>query len=150
MFKRRRSIGLNTGGKARAKLHAVCPHLVQIGNILPCEDASSRKDGDLHRRTNIGDDISYRLICTEVSACFLSFDDNCRCTKLFGNLGKLCRRDDRNNRRTGLLAKLEHIAGEPRTGDYEVNALVNRNFNSISEVACGDHLIDANNPIGRE
>ena len=85
-----------------------------------------------------------------MSARLLALDNNSRRAEFFGNLCQLRRGDNRHNRCAGLLAKLEHIAGKSRTCDHEINALVNRNFNGIGEVTRRDHLVDANDPIGRK
>ena len=123
---------------------------MQIGNILPGQNASGSKDGNLHRCTHIGDDIAHGLVRAKMSAGLFSLDNNCSRAEFLGNLRKLCRRDNRNDRRTGVLAELEHIAGKSRTGDDEINPLINRSLNGIRKVACRDHLIDADDPIGRK
>ena len=149
-FQRWCRIGFDACGKARAELYAIRAHFMQIGDILSRQNAASSKHRNFYRRTHIGDNAAHRLVCTEMSARLLALDHDGSCTEFFGNLRQLCRGDDRNDRGPRFLAVLEHITGESRTSNDEIDALVDGDFNGIGKVIRRDHFVDADNTMGRK
>ena len=123
---------------------------MQIGNILSRQNAAGGEHGDLHSGADIGDDAAHRLIRTEMPARLLALDHDGSRTEFFGDLRQFCRGDNRHDRCPRFLAVLEHITGESGARDDEINALVDGNFNGISKVVCRDHLVDADDPMGRK